>query len=106
MFGQSRLMSAELKAWLDLLKRAEPATRRGELVVRSLVEDANVCPKLQAELEAFVSREPTVATPDEAADRYDRFLSEIGRNDAICHHPDNSPHTYRSIRLDKPPRSS
>ncbi len=68
MFGQSRSMDAKFKAWLDLLERAEPETRRGELVVRSLVEDANVCPALQAELEAFVSREPTVATPDQAAD--------------------------------------
>ncbi len=99
MFGQSRSVDAKFKAWFDLLERAEPATRRGELVVRSLIEDANVCPALQTELEAFVSREPEVLHAVFPA-------AQIQACDVVGPLQEDPPNNYRSIRLDNPPRFS
>lgn len=50
MFGQPIAVPSKTGIWLEMLRQAEPKTRRGELMVRNLREDANVCPALQQQL--------------------------------------------------------
>jgi hypothetical protein len=90
MFGPSTVADAKLQAWLDLLRQAEPATRRGALTERNLRDDVNVCPALQQELRDFVAAQPPAAMPDDASQQYDRFLQDLHQNRPPCQHPDNA----------------
>jgi len=89
MFGQPTVADAKLQAWLDLLRQAEPTTRRGALIERNLRDDANVCPALQQDLRDFVAAQSPAATPDDAAEQYERFLQRLHQNRPPCQHPDN-----------------
>ncbi len=88
MFGQPNVDS-KIRNWLELLGQAVPETRRGELMVRNLLEDANVCPALQQQLRDFVAAEPAAGIPDQAAEQFQRFLQETRQPDPPCQHPDN-----------------
>ena len=80
MFGQPNVDS-KIRNWLELLGQADPETRRGELMVRNLLEDANVCPALQQQLRDFVAAEPAAGIPDQAAEQFQRFLQETRQPD-------------------------
>jgi hypothetical protein len=89
-FGQPNVADSKIRSWLELLRQAEPDTRRGELMVRNLLEDANVCPALQQQLRDFMAAEPAATTPDQAAEQLERFLQQIRQPDPPCQHPDNT----------------
>lgn len=89
MFGQPTVSDAKLQAWLDLLRQAESVSRRGALIERNLRDDANVCPALQQELRDFVAGQSPAATPDDAAEQYERFLQDLHQDGPPCQHPDN-----------------
>lgn len=72
MFGEPNVTDSKTLSWLDLLGRAEPETRRGELMVQNLLEDANVCPALQRQFRGFLAAEPKAASPDDAAEQCER----------------------------------
>lgn len=90
MFGQPIAVPSKIESWLEMLRQAEPNTRRGELMVRNLREDANVCPALQQQLRDFVAAEPVAATADEAAEQVERFLQTVHQDHPPCQHPDNT----------------
>lgn len=90
MFGQQIGDDERTQAWLALLRQAEPETRRGELAARNLLDDGNVCAALQKGLLDFIASEPPTATPDAAAEQYDRFLQRLHQAVPPCRHPDNS----------------
>jgi hypothetical protein len=89
-FGQPTVADSKIHSWLELLRQAEPETRRGELMVRNLLEDVNVCPTLQEQLRDFIAVEPSAATADQAAEQLDRFLQQIRLPAPPCQHPDNT----------------
>ncbi|NLF69797.1 MAG: hypothetical protein GX575_12175 [Candidatus Anammoximicrobium sp.] len=101
MFGQATVADAKLEAWLDLLRQAEPTTRRGALIERNLRDDANVCPALQQDLRDFVAAQSPAATPDDAAEQYERFLQDLHQDGPPCQHPDN---IVNQIPTAPPPR--
>jgi hypothetical protein len=76
-FGRPTARDAKLQFWLDQLRQADPATRRGALIHRNLLEDANVCAAYQREFRDFVAAQPTPSTPDETARQYETFLQQL-----------------------------
>ncbi len=89
MFGRD-VDDKGMEGWLDLLRQAEPETRRGELVARNLLEDANVCSALHGLLNGFLDGETIATTPDDAARQYDRFPETLAESGAPCQHPENT----------------
>jgi hypothetical protein len=104
-FGQPNVVDAKTQAWPELLRQAEPATRRGELMVRNLLEDSNVCPALQRQLRDFVAAESAAATPDEAAEQFEGFLQGVRQDHPPCQHPENSANRLPNAPFDRLARS-
>ena len=79
MFGEHDVDDRSMDTWLDLLRQAEPETRRGELVVRNLLDDANVCAGLRKLLFDFVGGETVATTPEDTVRQYEQFSGNFTR---------------------------
>ena len=58
MFGQTPPAVGKIADWLQHLKAADPSSRAGELMHKSLLEDGNVCNEYRDRTRQFIESQP------------------------------------------------
>lgn len=89
MFGGPTPADDKLQKWSVQFRQAEPATRRGELVHRNLLQDANVGREDRQRFYDAVAAGDEPSTPDEAVTLYETFLGDRNGSGPACCHSDN-----------------
>ena len=90
MFGQAPPAAGKIADWLHNLKAADPSSRAGELVHKSLAEDGNVCNEYRDRARQFIESQPATVQPQGAQNTYHVLLSHLNANGCRYCDPHNS----------------